>query len=113
MTSLERKFLDGKNERMLHAVFNVSLEQYNTKLQVKAIYLPFRKTSKKTWVTHAGQCWDRKDELMNEVLQYTPTHGHTRVIRLVKKLHSFFRAVTGCHLEDLPRVMVDWERWQV
>ena len=47
-----------------------------------------------------------KDELLGNILQWTPMHEHTRVGQLTK---------TYTHqlcLEDLPRAMTDREGWQ-
>ena len=29
------------------------------------------------WVRHAGHCWWSKDELISDILLWTPIHGHT------------------------------------
>ena len=54
---------------------------------------------------HAGHCWWSKDELLYDVLQWTPTHGHTSVDRLVKTYICQLWANTRCSLENLPREM--------
>ena len=43
-----------------------------------AINLPSHKPYKR-WARYAGDCRWSKDELINKILQWTPTHGHTRV----------------------------------
>ena len=37
------------------------------------------------WALHTGHGWINKDKIINNILLWTPTHGHTRV---GKKLHS-------------------------
>ena len=43
-----------------------------------ATYLPSHKLS------NVGYCWRRKDRLINDVLLWTPIHGHTRISQPAK-----------------------------
>ena len=62
----------------------------------------------------AGHCWKSKDELIRDVLWWTPSHGRAKAGRPAKTYIQQLCADTGCSLEDLPEVMdnrkVWWER---
>ena len=54
----------------------------------------------------------RNDELMSDVLLWSPTHGCASAGRPVGIYIHQFCAETGCHLEDLPGAMYDRDGWQ-
>ena len=56
-------------------------------------------------INYARHCWRSKDELVCNILQWTPTHGHTSVCWPEKNLPLC--TDTECHIEDLVRVMAD------
>ena len=58
---------------------------------------------------HAGHCWGNKEELINDVLLKTPTHGHTTVDRAAKTYFHQFCVYTGYRLEGLRSAMPDRE----
>ena len=64
------------------------------------------------WTTHAGHCWRSKDKLINEVLLWTPSHGHTSVSWSARTYLHWFCVDTGSNLDDLPGVMDDRDRWR-
>ena len=87
---------------MLRVVLNKSWKRHPTK-QWLCDYLPL--TSQTIWRTrHVRYCLRIKDELISDVLPLTPTHGHTSVGWA--HMHQLC-AETGCHIENLFRVMVD------
>ena len=57
---------------------------------------------------HAGHCWRSKDELISDVLLWTPTYGCARVGR---PAWTYIQD-TGCNPEDLPEAMNDREKWR-
>ena len=71
---LERK-LDGNYTRMLRAVLNKSWRQHPTRLQLYGHLPPITKTIQVRRTRHAGHCWRSKDELISDVLLWTPTYG--------------------------------------
>ena len=87
---LERR-LDGNYTRMLRAVLNKSWRQHPTRLQLYGHLPPITKTIQVRRTRHAGHCWRSKDELISDVLLWTPTHGCARVGRPARTyIHSFF-----------------------
>ena len=59
---------------------------------------------------HAGHCWRSRDELISDVLLWTPTHGRAKAGRLARIYIQQLCEVTGCSPEDLPEAMNDREK---
>ena len=57
-------------------------------------------------------CWRSKDEIISDVLLWTPKHGHTRVGRPYKTYIKQICEDIGCQSEDLPRAMEDRADWR-
>ena len=108
---LERK-LDSNYTRMLRAILKRSWRQHPTKQQLYGHQPPITKNIQVRQTRHAGHCWRSRDELMSDVLLWTPSHGqakagppgHTYVQQLCED--------TGCSPEDLPDAMNDREAWR-
>ena len=60
---------------------------------------------------HAGHCWRSKEELINVVLYWTPSHGRANVRRPSRTYIQQICADTGYSLEDLLGVMDDRDGW--
>ena len=61
---------------------------------------------------HAGHCWRSRDELIRDVLLWTPTHGRAKAGRPARTYIQQLCEDTGCCPEDLPRAMNDREEWR-
>ena len=59
-----------------------------------------------------GHCWRSKDELISDILLWTPTHGCARVGRPARTYIQQLCEDTGCNPEDLPEAMNDREKWR-
>ena len=70
MHSLEK--LDGNYTRMLQAILNKSWQQHPTRHQLYGHLLPIAKTIQARRTRHAGHCWRSRDELISDVLLWTP-----------------------------------------
>ena len=77
---LEKK-LDGNYTRMLQAILNKSWGQHHTKHQLYGHLPPITKTIQVRQTRHAGHCWRSKDELISDVLLWTPTYGRAKAGR--------------------------------
>ena len=77
---LEKK-LDGNYTRMLWAILNKSWRQHPTKHQLYGHLPPITETIKVRWTRHAGHCWRSRDELISDVLLWTPSHGQAKAGR--------------------------------
>ena len=79
LTKRMEKKLDGNYTRMLRAILNKSWRQHPTKTQLYGHLPPITKTIQVRRTRHAGHCWGSRDELMNDVLQWTPSYGRANV----------------------------------
>ena len=77
---LEKK-LDANYTRMLWAVLNKSWRQHPTKHQLYGHLPPITKTIQVRRTRHAGYCWRSRDELIRDVLPWTPTYGRPKAGR--------------------------------
>ena len=57
-------------------------------------------------------CWRSRDELIRDVLLWTPTHGRAKAGRPARTYIQKLCEDTGCCPEDLPRAMNDGEEWR-
>ena len=73
---------------------------------------PITKTIQVRRTRHAGHCWRSKDELISDVLLWTPTYGCARVGRPARTYIQQLCEDTGCNPEDLPEAMNDREKWR-
>ena len=108
---LEKK-LDGNYTRMLRAILNKSWRQHPTRHQLYGHLPPITKTIQVRRTRHAGHCWRSRDELIRDVLLWTPTHGRARAGRPTRTYIQQLCEDTGCCPEDLPRAMNDREEWR-
>ena len=107
---MEKK-LDGNYTRMPQAVLNKSWRQHPTKPQLYG-YLPaITKTIQVRRTRHAGHCWRNKDELISDVLLWTPSHGQAKVGQPARTYIQQLCADTGCSLENLLWAMDDRDGW--
>ena len=104
---LEKK-LDGNFTRMLRAILNKSWQQHPTRNQLYGHLPPITKTIQVRRTRHAGHCWRSRDELISDVLLWTPTKAgrpaRTYILQLCED--------TGFRSEDLPEAMNDREKWR-
>ena len=77
---LEKK-LDGNYTRMLRAILNKSWRQQPTRHQLYSHLPPITKTNQVRRTRHAGYCRRSRDELINDVLLWTPTYGRAKAGR--------------------------------
>ena len=108
---LEKK-LDGNYTRMLHAILNKSWRQHPTRHQLYGHLPPITKTIQVRRTRHAGHCWGSRDELISDVLLWTPTHGRAKAGRPARTYIQQLCEDTGCCPEDLPKAMNDREEWR-
>ena len=108
---LEKK-LDGNYTRMMRATLNKSWRQHSTKHQLYSHLPTITKTIQVRQTRHAGHCWRSRDELIKDVLLWTPTYGQAKAGRLARTYIQQLCEDTECSHEDLPEAMNDWEKWR-
>ena len=108
---LEKK-LDGNYTRMLRAILNKSRRQHPTKHQLYGHLLPITKTIQVRRTRHTGYCCRSRDELISDILLWTPTYGQAKAGRSARTYIQQLCEDTGFSPEDLPEVMNDREKWR-
>ena len=73
---------------------------------------PITKTIQVRRTRHAGHCWKNRDELIRDVLLWTPAHVRAKAGRPARTYIQQLCEDTGCCPEDLPRAMNDREEWR-
>ena len=107
---LEKK-LDGNYTRMLRAILNKSLRQHPTRHQLYGHLPPITKTIQVRRIRHARDCWRSRDELISDVLLWTPTYGWAKAGRPARTYIQQLCEDTGCCPDDLWE-MNDREKWR-
>ena len=108
---LEKK-LDGNYTRMLRAILNKSWRQYPIKNQLYSHLPPITKNIQVRRTRHAGHCWRNKDELISDVLLWTPTYDRAKAGQSARTYIQQLCEDMGCSPEDLPEAMNDREKWR-
>ena len=111
LTKRLEKRLGGNYTRMLGATLNKSWWQHPTRHQLYGHLPPITKTIQVRWTRHAGHCWRNRDELISDVLLWTPTYGRAKAGRPARTYIQQLYEDTGCCPEDLPEAMKDREMW--
>ena len=86
--------------------------KFLTRHQLYGHLPPITKTIKVRRTRHAGHCWRSKDELISDVLLWTPTFGRAKAGRPARTYIQQLCEDTGCNSEDLPKAINDREKWR-
>ena len=109
LTKRLKKKLDGNYTRMLRAILNKSWRQLPTRHNLYGQQPPVTKTIQVRRIRHAGHCWRGNDELISDVLPWTPAYSQAKPARTyIQQLCED----TGCSPEDQPEAMNDWKKWR-
>ena len=87
---LETK-LDSNYTRMLRAILNKSWRQLPTKHKLYGHLPPITRAIQVRRTRHAGHCWRSKDELISDVLLWTPTYDRAKAGWPARTYSSFMR----------------------
>ena len=109
LTKRLKKNLDGNYTRMLRAILNKSSRQHPTRHQLYGHLPPIMETIQ---VRHTGHCWRSRDELIIDVLLWTPTYGRAKAGRPAGTYIQQLCKDTECSPEDMPEAMNDREKWK-
>ena len=102
---LEKK-LDGNYTRMLPAILNKSWRQHLTRPQLYGHLPPITESIQVRRTRHAEHCWRSRDELINDVLLWTPTYGRAKVGWPARTYIQQLYEDTGCNPEGLPEAII-------
>ena len=112
LTKRKEKKLDGNYTRMLWIILNKSWRQQPTKRQLYGHLPPITKTVQVRRTRHVGHCWRSRDELISDVLLWTPSHGRAKAGHSSRTYVQQLCADMGSGLEDQPEAMDDKEGWR-
>ena len=112
LTKRMEKNLHGNYTRMLRAILNWSSRQHPTKQQLYDHLPPITKTIQIRRTRHMEHCWRSRDELINDVLLWTLSHGRAKPGRPARTFIQRLCEDTACSSEDLLEAMNDRERWR-
>ena len=96
---------------MLRAILNKSWRQHPIKHQLYGHLPPITKTIQVRRTRHAGHFWRSRDELISDVLLWTPTYGQAKAGRPARIYILQLCEDTGCSPDDMPEVMNDRKKW--
>ena len=108
---LEKK-LDGNYTRMLRAILNRSWQQHPTRCQLYGHLPPITKTIQARRTRHARHCCRSKDEIISDVLLWTPAYGQSKAGQPARTFIQLLCDDMGYNPEDLLEVMNDRETWR-
>ena len=106
------KKLDGNCTRMLQALWNKSWKQHSNKTTIDGHLSPISKTIQIRQTRYVGHNWKSKDEIISDVLLWTPAHERESVGQPKRTYLQQLCVDTGCNPEDLLRAMVDRSEWR-
>ena len=108
---LEKK-LDSNYTRILRATLNKSWRQHPTRHQLYGQLPSITKTIQVRRTRHAGHCWKSRDELISDILQWSPIYGWANAGQPARTYIQQLYEDTECSPEDLPGVINDREKWR-
>ena len=112
LTKRLKKKLDGNYTRMLRVILNKSWRPHPTRQQLYGQLPPLTKTIQVRRTRHAGHRWRSKEDIIIDVLLWTPAYGQAKAGRPARTYIQQLCEDTGCSPEDLPEAMNDREKWQ-
>lgn len=112
LTKTLEKRIDGNFTRMLRAALNISWTEHPTKDQLYGDLPPISQMIRERRMRFAGHCWRSKQELISDILLWTPKHGHSSVGRPSKTYLDQLSEDAGCPVEHLPTLMSDRKAWR-
>ena len=107
LTKCMEKKLDSNYPRMLRTILSKSWRQHPTTGQLYGHLPPSSKLSR-----YKRHCWRSRNELIGDVLLWTPSHGHAMAGRPARTYIQQLCADMGCSREDLLQAVDDWKGWQ-
>ena len=103
----------GNYTRILRAILNKSWTQHPTKNQLYGRLPSITKTIQDRRTRHAGHCWKSRDELISDVLLWTPTYSRAKAGRPARTCIQQLCEDMGCSPENIPDAMNDREKWRM
>ena len=112
LTKRMEKKLDSNYTRMLRAILKKSRGQHLKRQQLNGHLSPLTKTIQVRRTRLAGHYRKSRDELISDVLLWTPSHGRAKAAPPAGTYVQQLCDDAGCSPEDLPEAMNDREEWR-
>ena len=112
LTKCKDEKLDSNYTRMLRVILNKSWRQPPSEQQLYGHLPPITKTLQVRWIKHPGHCWRSKDELLSDILRWTPSNGRAKAGQPARTYIHQVVADTGYSFEDFPGAVDDRDRWR-
>ena len=112
LTKRLKKTLDSNYTKMLRTILNQSLREHPTRHQLYGHLPPIMKSIQVRRTRHAEHCWRSRDELISDVLLWTPTYSRAKTGRLARTYIQQLCEDTVYRPEDLLEAMNDREEWR-
>ena len=108
---MEKK-VDRNYTRMLWAILNRSWRQHDTRELLYNQLPPIAKTIQVRRTRHAVHSKGSRDELISDVLMWTPSHGRTKLGKPARTYIQQFCVDTGYSLRYLLEAIDDRNEWR-
>ena len=105
LTKRLKKKLDGNYTRMLRAILNKSWRQHPTRHHLP----PITKTIQVRPARRAGHCWRSKDELISDVLLWTPAYAKQKQDDQLEHTYSSFVRIRDVALKTGQKRWIIWK----
>ena len=107
LTKRLKKKLDGYYTRILRAILNKYWRQHPTRHQLYGHMPLITKTIQVRRTRHAGHCWRSKDELISDVLLWTPHFAKQKQDDQLEHTYSNYMRIRDVTLKTCQR------RWMI
>ena len=99
---------------MLRAILNIHWSTHPSKecLYGNLAQITSVIKERRTRFGFAGHCYGSKDEVVSDLILWTPKHSKSKVGRPSKTYSKRLTEDADCQLEDLPKTMEDREYWR-
>ena len=97
---------------MLCAILNIHWSAHPSKERLYGNLVQITSVIKERRTRFAGHCYRSKDEVVSDLILWTPKHGKAKVGRPSKTYTKQLTEDDDCQLEDLPRAMEDRQYWR-
>ena len=97
---------------VMRAILNKSWRQHPTRHQLHVHLPPITKTIQVRRTRHAGHCRRSEDELISDVLQWTPHMAEQKQDDLLEQTYSSCVRIRDVALKTWPEAMNDREKWR-
>ena len=97
---------------MLRAILDMHGSTHSSKEHLYSNLVQITSAIKERKTRFAGHCYRNKDEVVSDLILWTPKHGKEKFGRPSKTYTKQLTENTDCQLKDLPKAMDNREYWR-